>query len=44
MVACLSTLGKTLVLVFACVATVGLMFFFAICILLATANLAVITA
>ncbi|MFB5191140.1 stage III sporulation protein AE [Alicyclobacillus fastidiosus] len=44
MVACLSTLGKTLVLVFACVAAVGLMFFFAICILLATANLAVITA
>lgn len=44
MVACLSTLGKTLVLVFACVAAVGLMFFFAICILLATANLTVITA
>ncbi|WAH38999.1 stage III sporulation protein AE [Alicyclobacillus dauci] len=44
MVACLSTLGKTLVLVFACVAAVGMMFFFAICILLATANLAVITA
>jgi stage III sporulation protein AE len=44
MVACLSTLGKTLLLVFACVAAVGMMFFFAICILLATANLAVITA
>lgn len=44
MVICLATLGKTLVLVFACVAAVGLMFFFAICILLATANLAVITA
>ncbi|GEO25793.1 stage III sporulation protein AE [Alicyclobacillus acidoterrestris] len=44
MVACLSTLGKTLVLVFACVGAVGFMFFFAICILLATANLAVITA
>lgn len=44
MIACLATLGKTLILVFACVAAVGLMFFFAICILLATANLAVITA
>lgn len=44
MVVCLSTLGKTLILVFACVAAVGMMFFFAICILLATANLTVITA
>lgn len=44
MIDCLATLGKTLVLVFACVAAVGLMFFFAICILLVTANLAVITA
>lgn len=44
MVVCLGTLGKTLILVFACVAAVGLMFFLAICILLATANLTVITA
>lgn len=44
MVACLATLSKTLLLVFACVAAVGLMFFFAICILLVTANLTVITA
>lgn len=44
MVACLGTLGKTLVLVFACVAAVALMFFFSLCILLASANLAVMTA
>jgi stage III sporulation protein AE len=44
MVACLGTLGKTLVLVFGCVAAVAMMFFFAICILLASANLAVMTA
>lgn len=43
MIACLGTLSKSLVLVFACVAAVALMFFVAICILIATANLAVIT-
>ncbi|AEJ43618.1 stage III sporulation protein AE [Alicyclobacillus acidocaldarius] len=43
-IACLGALGKTMLLVFASVATVALMFFFAICILLAAANLAVITA
>ncbi|GLV13763.1 stage III sporulation protein AE [Alicyclobacillus hesperidum] len=43
-VTCLGALGKTMVLVFACVAGVALMFFFAICILLASANLAVMTA
>ncbi|WP_062306046.1 stage III sporulation protein AE [Alicyclobacillus sendaiensis] len=44
LIACLGALGKTFLLVFASVATVALMFFFAICILLAAANLAVITA
>ncbi|WP_206831013.1 stage III sporulation protein AE [Alicyclobacillus fructus] len=43
-IACLGALGRTMLLVFASVATVALMFFFAICILLAAANLAVITA
>lgn len=44
MISCLSTLSKSLVLVFACVASVAIMFFIAICILLATANLAVMMA
>ncbi|WP_441293698.1 stage III sporulation protein AE, partial [Alicyclobacillus sendaiensis] len=43
-ISCLGALAKTMVIVFAAVATVALMFFFAICILLAAANLAVITA
>jgi stage III sporulation protein AE len=40
-VQCLSVLSKSMILVFAAVAVVGLMFFLAICILLASANLAV---
>ncbi len=44
MIACLGALGKSLVLVFACVLVVGLMFFLSICILLASANLAVMMA
>jgi stage III sporulation protein AE len=41
MVECLGALSKSLVLVFACVAAVAMMFFVAICTLLASANLAV---
>ncbi len=44
MIACLGTLAKSLVLVFACVLLVALMFFLSICILLTSANLAVIMA
>jgi stage III sporulation protein AE len=44
MIACLGTLSKSLVLVFACVMIVALMFFLSICILLASANLAVMMA
>jgi stage III sporulation protein AE len=44
MVNCLGALSKSLVLVFASVAAVALMFFMAICILLASANLAVVMA
>jgi len=40
-IACLATLSKSLIYVFACVAAVALMFFVSICILLASANLAV---
>lgn len=42
MVSTLGTLSKSLVLVFACVAAVALMFFIAICILLLSANVAVV--
>ncbi|WP_169787898.1 stage III sporulation protein AE [Alicyclobacillus ferrooxydans] len=42
MVKTLGSLSKTLVLVFACVAAVALMFFMAICILLLSANIAVV--
>lgn len=42
MVECLGALSKSLLLVFACVAAVAMMFFVAICILLASANLAVV--
>jgi stage III sporulation protein AE len=42
MVACLGALGKSLILVFASVAAVALMFFLTICILLVSANLAVV--
>ncbi len=42
LVDCLGALSKSLILVFACVAAVAMMFFVAICILLASANLAVI--
>jgi stage III sporulation protein AE len=44
MVACLGALSKSLILVFATVAAVALMFFMAICILLLSANLAVVMA
>ncbi|GMA52393.1 stage III sporulation protein AE [Alicyclobacillus contaminans] len=44
MVRCLGALSKSLILVFASVAAVALMFFLAICILLASANLAVVMA
>jgi stage III sporulation protein AE len=44
MVDCLGAIGKSMVLLFASVAAVALMFFFAICILLVSANLAVIMA
>lgn len=44
MVACLGALSKSLILVFASVAAVALMFFMAICILLLSANLAVVMA
>lgn len=40
-ISCLGTLSKSLIYVFACVAAVALMFFVSICILLASANLAV---
>jgi stage III sporulation protein AE len=40
-IACLSTIGKTLTLVFAALATVGLMFFLAITIIIAAGNLSV---
>ncbi|MDQ0188353.1 stage III sporulation protein AE [Alicyclobacillus cycloheptanicus] len=42
LIACLGALGKSLLLVFASVAAVALMFFIFICILLASANLAVV--
>jgi stage III sporulation protein AE len=42
MIGCLAALSKSLILVFASVAAVALMFFVAICILLASANLAVV--
>lgn len=42
LIGCLASLSKSLVLVFASVAGVALMFFVAICILLASANLAVV--
>ncbi|MDP9728747.1 stage III sporulation protein AE [Alicyclobacillus tolerans] len=41
---CLATLAKSLLLVFGCVLAVALMFFLAICILLASANVAVMMA
>jgi stage III sporulation protein AE len=41
---CLGVLSKSMILVFAAVAVVGLMFFLAVCILLASANLAVMMA
>lgn len=41
MIPCLASLGKSLVLVFACVGAVALMFFISICILMAAANMAV---
>lgn len=44
MVSCLGALSKSLILVFASVAAVALMFFMAICILLLSANLAVVMA
>lgn len=44
MVSCLAALGKSLILVFASVAAVALMFFLAICILLISANLTVVMA
>ncbi|WP_029420146.1 stage III sporulation protein AE [Alicyclobacillus macrosporangiidus] len=44
MVNCLAAIGKSMVLLFASVTAVALMFFFAICILLVSANLAVIMA
>lgn len=44
LVACLGALGKSLLFVFASVAAVALMFFIFICILLASANLAVVMA
>lgn len=42
MIPCLASLGKSLVLVFACVAAVAMMFFVSICIMMAAANVAVI--
>jgi stage III sporulation protein AE len=42
MIGCLGALSKSLILVFASVAAVALMFFLAICILLAAANIAVV--
>ncbi|MCY0888947.1 MAG: stage III sporulation protein AE [Alicyclobacillaceae bacterium] len=44
MLSCLGTLAKSMLLLFACVMAVGVMFFLAVCILLAASNLAVVMA